>query len=95
MRKLHPFHGGMRLEGHKHESVQRGLRQASLPERLYLPLKQHIGEFNKPLVEVGNRVLKGDMIAANASPICASVHASSSGIVSDIGELEAGARSSE
>ena len=86
MRKLHPFHGGMRLEGHKHESLQRGLRQASLPERLYLPLKQHIGEFNKPLVEVGNRVLKGDMIAANASPICASVHASSSGIVSDIGE---------
>jgi electron transport complex protein RnfC len=85
MFKLHQFHGGMHLDGHKAESLTRGLQQASLPERLLLPLKQHIGEYNKPLVDVGNRVLKGHMIAASSSLICASVHAPTSGIISAIG----------
>ena len=67
MRSLHHFHGGLKLEGHKSESLARDLRQASLPERLLLPLKQHIGDHNKPLVEVGDRVLKGRMIAASSS----------------------------
>jgi electron transport complex protein RnfC len=84
MFKLHHFHGGMHLDGHKTESLTRGLQQASLPERLFLPLRQHIGEINKPLVEVGNRVLKGHVIAASSSLICAAVHAPSSGIISAI-----------
>ena len=74
----------MHLDGHKTESLTRGLQQASLPERLLLPLKQHIGEYNKPLVDVGNRVLKGHMIAASSSLICAAVHAPTSGIISAI-----------
>ena len=67
MRELHRFHGGLKLDAHKSESLSRDLQQASLPTRLYLPLKQHIGEYNKPLVGVGDRVLKGQMIAANAN----------------------------
>ena len=59
MRKLHRFHGGLHLDGHKAESQTRDLRQASLPQRLVLPLRQHIGENNKPLVDIGDRVLKG------------------------------------
>ena len=84
MRKLHRFHGGLHLDGYKAESQTHGLQQASLPARLYLPLRQHIGEYNKPVVEVGNRVLKGHLIAANSSLICAAVHAPTSGIVSAI-----------
>jgi len=84
MRELHRFHGGLKLEGHKSESLVRELQQASLPPRLYLPLKQHIGEYNKPLVEVGDRVLKGHMIAAGTSLICASVHAPTSGRIAAI-----------
>ena len=84
MLKLHRFHGGLHLDGHKTESLGRDLQQASIPERLFLPLRQHIGEYNKPLVEVGNRVLKGHMIAANSSLICAAVHAPTSGTVSAI-----------
>ncbi len=86
MDKLFSFHGGLKLDGHKAESLAGGLRVASLPEQLILPLRQHIGEFNKSLVEVGNRVRKGDAIAANPSLICASVHAPTSGIVSAIGD---------
>jgi len=84
MRELHRFHGGLKLDGHKSESLARGLQQASLPARLYLPLRQHIGEYNKPLVDVGDRVLKGHIIAAGTSLICASVHAPTSGRIAAI-----------
>ena len=84
MPELHRFHGGMKLDGHKAESLQHDLQQASLPEQLILPLKQHIGEYNKPLVEVGERVLKGHIIAANASSFCATLHAPTSGRIAAI-----------
>jgi len=87
MRKLHHFHGGMKLQGHKSESLVQDLQQASLPPQLFLPLKQHIGEHNKPLVDVGDRVLKGDLIAADSALICASVHAPTSGRISAIESL--------
>lgn len=87
MRKLYPFHGGLRLDGHKSESLTGDLQQASLPPRLYLPLKQHIGEYNKPLIDVGDRVLKGEMIAASSSPICAAVHAPTSGRIAAIADF--------
>ena len=87
MVNLHHFHGGLVLDGHKSESLRRGLLQASLPQRLILPLRQHIGDYNKPLVKVGQRVLRGDIIAASSSLICAAVHASTSGIVSEIGQF--------
>jgi len=87
MPELHQFYGGMKLPGHKSESLVRDLQQASLPPQLFLPLQQHIGEHNKPLVNIGDRVLKGDIIAANASPICAAVHAPTSGRVSAIAKF--------
>ncbi len=79
--RLHRFHGGLVLDGHKSESLSAPLRDAGLPARLYLPLRQHIGDVNRPLVEVGNRVRKGEVIAASASLICAPVHAPTSGVV--------------
>jgi len=82
--ELHRFHGGLRLEGHKQESLARGLERATLPAQLVLPLRQHIGDYNKPRVEIGARVLKGQLIASTSSPISAALHASSSGIVSAI-----------
>lgn len=83
--KLYEFHGGMHTEDHKAESLVNSLQQATLPSKLILPLKQHIGDSNKALVKVGDRVLRGQLIASSSSSICAPVHASSSGIVSEIG----------
>jgi len=88
MLKLHQFHGGLHLDGHKTESLGRGLQQATLPKRLFLPLRQHIGEYNKALVEPGDRVLRGQVIAANPTLICAPVHAPTSGVVSAIGDYQ-------
>lgn len=82
--KLYEFHGGMHTEDHKEESLVSGLQQATLPAQLILPLKQHIGDSNKPLVNIGDRVLRGQVIADSSSLISAPIHASSSGIVSEI-----------
>ena len=86
MHKLYKFHGGLHLDGHKAESLAHPLQQASLPEQLILPLRQHIGDYNKPVVEVGERVLRGSLVASNDSPICAPLHAPTSGTVSAIEE---------
>ncbi|MFT5220943.1 MAG: electron transport complex protein RnfC [Planctomycetota bacterium] len=80
--KLFRIHGGLHLQAHKSASTNHALQDAGLPERLYLPLKQHIGDYPEPLVAPGDRVLKGQMIAAPATNISAPVHASSSGMVS-------------
>jgi electron transport complex protein RnfC len=83
--KLGHFHGGIHLDARKTESLGQGLQQAGLPEQLILPLKQHIGEPNKALVNVGDRVLRGQLIAGSSSPISAPIHATSSGTVREIG----------
>jgi electron transport complex protein RnfC len=82
--KLHSMRGGLQLEGQKTESTRQALQQATLPEQLILPLKQHIGETNKALVSPGDRVLRGQLIAANSSPISAAVHAPTSGTIREI-----------
>ena len=84
LNKLHQMHGGLHLEDHKAGSLTRGLQQASLPPQLLLPLKQHIGEPNKPLVRAGDRVLCGQLIAHSSSPISSPLHAPTSGWVREI-----------
>lgn len=86
MRRLWKFNGGVHPPQHKTESCQRPISKARIPERLTLPLHQHIGEPAEPLVQVGDRVLKGQMIARANGFVSAPVHAPTSGTVVDIGE---------
>jgi electron transport complex protein RnfC len=84
-RELFKFKGGVHPPGHKTESNTRPVHAAPLPRKLVIPLRQHIGNPAKPVVSVGERVLKGQMIGEADGYISAAVHASSSGIVSAIG----------
>jgi len=86
VRQLWRFHGGLHLPDNKQQSLQRPLRQAALPERLILPLQQHIGEPVLPLVGAGDQVLKGQKIADSDSPVSAPLHAPTSGRVLEIAE---------
>ncbi len=53
-----------------------------LPQRVAIPLKQHIGAPSQPLVETGDRVQRGDLIAQiPEGKLGANVHASISGQV--------------
>lgn len=82
--RLWHFHGGLRLPGHKAESTALPIAPLALPAQLVLPLAQHIGVPAEPLVKVGERVLKGQLIARAGNNVSAPVHASSSGVVSAI-----------
>lgn len=87
IRKLFKFPGGLHPPQHKEESTQQPIRKAALPKRLVLPLHQHIGESAVPIVTLGERVLKGQMVAKAEGYVSAPVHASTSGIVRAIEEL--------
>lgn len=84
-RELFSFKGGVHPPGHKSESTGRPIHTAPLPRKLVIPLRQHIGNPAKPVVEVGERVKKGQMIGAPDGYISVAVHASSSGTVTAIG----------
>jgi electron transport complex protein RnfC len=80
------FPGGIRMEPNKAQSLRQPVRSARLPERLYVPLSQHIGEPAEALVAEGDSVLKGQLIARSLSYISAPIHAPTSGRVIDIGD---------
>lgn len=86
-RRLWSFPGGLKLSGHKSPSTQTPITPAALPKQLLLPLQQHIGEPAKPVVKIGDRVLKGQVIATAQGYLSAPVHASSSGQVVAIDNL--------
>jgi electron transport complex protein RnfC len=78
----HHFRGGIVLEGHKARSTEEPIDRGFLPRELVLALRQHRGAAAVPLVQVGERVRKGQTVAAAApGPLSAAVHASTSGIV--------------
>lgn len=83
-RKLFRFRGGVHPPEHKAESNGRPVHAAPLPRRLTIPLRQHIGNPARPVVRVGERVLKGQLIGEADGTISAAVHASSSGTVAAI-----------
>jgi electron transport complex protein RnfC len=85
-RRLWRFHGGIHLPGEKELSTGRPVTKPPLPSILTIPLRQHIGEPARPLVEVGDWVLKGQRIAEPQGYVSAPVHASSSGTVIAIEE---------
>lgn len=76
--RLFRFHGGLHLDDHKQESLKQPLQQASLPSEFILPISQHIGEPNFPLVKSGDRVKKGQLLAESNEFVSAPVHAPTS-----------------
>jgi len=81
-----PFGGGIELPPNKTLSLEQPLAKAKLPGLIKIPLRQHIGSPAKPIVKVGDTVLKGQLIAEAQGYISAPVHASTSGIVKEIAE---------
>jgi H+/Na+-translocating ferredoxin:NAD+ oxidoreductase subunit C len=81
---LHTFHGGIHPPENKDQSTQTPIEAALLPDKLILPLQQHIGQQAKPLVQVGDCVLKGQMIAEPTGYVSAAVHAPTSGTITAI-----------
>ena len=86
-RTIWSFHGGLRLDDHKSESNGRPIQRLPLPRRLVLPVQQHIGQAAEPIVQVGDAVGKGQLIARAVDYVSAPLHAPTSGRVAEIGPL--------
>ena len=80
------FPGGIHPAQHKGESNTNPIATLPLPDRLWLPLSMHMGAAAEPNVQIGQHVLKGDLIAAAAGRVSANIHAPTSGT---IGAIEA------
>lgn len=85
-RELHDFPGGLHLQTCKHLTDRIESVRHPLPERIILPLQQHIGLPSEPIVGVGDAVLKGQLIARAGGYVGIPLHASTSGRVIDIGD---------
>jgi electron transport complex protein RnfC len=78
---LGKLHGGLRLAARKSQSTSLPIQSPPLPEQLILPIDQHVGDPAQPLVGIGERVLKGQLLAESPGTLGAPIHASSSGKV--------------
>lgn len=82
--KKRTFSGGVKIQASKELTENLQSEQISEPEFIVLPLSMHIGAPARPLVQKGDYVLKGQLIAAAQGMVSANVHASVSGTVADI-----------
>jgi len=86
MRKIWSLTGGIHPAENKHQSVQSSIGSLPLPDRLTIPLNQHIGAPPKLLVAEGDRVLKGQVLAEPKGFVSAGIHAPTSGIITHISD---------
>ena len=80
------FPGGLKLEGHKLYGEAGRSRPAPLPAELIYPLSQHAGAAARPVVSVGDTVLRGDLLARADGLVSAAIHARTSGTIAAIEE---------
>ncbi len=78
------FHGGIHPADNKLQSSQSPVEQAGLPPRLIIPVRQHAGAAGDLLVQVGDKVKKGQPLTRYARGRVVPVHASTSGTITEI-----------
>ncbi|GIX29725.1 MAG: hypothetical protein KatS3mg124_0197 [Porticoccaceae bacterium] len=84
--KIHELPGGVHPPEEKARSLGDPIGRLPLPERLVLPLAQHLGAPARPTVAKGERVLGGQRIAEAQGAISAHLHAPTSGRVVGVEE---------
>jgi len=68
-------------------SAQSTLERLPLPEMVYIPISQHIGSAAEPVVQKGDTVKVGTLIAKQNGLFSANIHSSVSGTVQKIDEI--------
>ncbi len=76
--------GGVHPQDNKKYSAHRQITDVPLPKKAVIPLVQHIGAPAKPLVEKGDKVLVGQLIAEAGGFVSANIHSPVSGTVTKI-----------
>jgi electron transport complex protein RnfC len=81
---LATFRHGVHPPEHKELTEKLPVRRLPFPDEVILPLRQHAGKPARLHVAKGDRVERGDRIAAADGFISSPVHASVTGVVSDV-----------
>jgi len=81
MRKVWDIPGGVHPPENKTQSNASPIARIPLPSQLVVPLNQHIGAPCAPIVEIGQKVLKGEKIADAQGYVSTAAHAPTSGTV--------------
>lgn len=76
--------GGVHPHDNKEYSAHQPIVECPLPKQAIIPLAQHIGAPAKPIVQKGDHVKVGQMIAEAGGFVSAPVHSSVSGVVTKI-----------
>ncbi len=76
--------GGIHPPENKHQSLSKPIGKMPIPEKLVVPLSQHIGAPSIACVKVGDTVLKGQKIADSTGSVSVATHAPTSGTVTAI-----------
>jgi len=84
MNKLLNFRGGVHPPENKYLSRGKEITPIPAPEILYFPLSQHTGAPCQPVVQKGDKVKKGTLLAASDKLISSPIHSSVSGTVKSI-----------
>lgn len=82
--KFWHFHGGIHPPEQKTLTSSKPIKKLPLPKQLIIPLQQHIGRQGDLLINVGDKVLKGQPLTQSLNPMAVPIHAPTSGIVSAI-----------
>ena len=80
---------GVHPDDHKRPAADQAVRVMPVPAKLYLPLQQHLGAPARPVVLVGQKVKKGELIAEAQGMISAPIHAPTSGVIAAVTEITA------
>lgn len=83
--KLFKIRGGVHPDDRKALTADKCIETLPLPPLLHIPVQQHIGAAARPLVQRGDLVKKGQLLARSQGAISAPIHAPTSGRVMGVG----------
>jgi len=75
------FRGGIHPDDRKRYTASKPIQVAPIPEKVIIPVRQHIGAPCSAIVKVGDLVKKGQVIAEAQAFVSSPIHASTSGKV--------------
>ncbi|HDZ61723.1 MAG TPA: electron transport complex subunit RsxC [Nitrospirae bacterium] len=81
------FERGIHPEYHKDLASGKPITRANLPQRIVVPISQHIGAPAKPEVEIGDEVKRGQVIGSSTGFVSSPIHSSISGKVIAIADF--------
>ncbi|CAA6604059.1 Electron transport complex subunit RnfC [Rhodospirillaceae bacterium LM-1] len=87
--KLFPIRGGIHPEYRKERTAEKAIVSFPTPAMLYIPLQQHIGAPAEAVVQAGDLVKKGQLLAKGVGAVSAPSHAPTSGSIEAVAEITA------